>query len=346
MRIGFLVPTIFALDTPGNGVRRQALHQAEALRSLGHDVILMDPWQVYELDSFDVVQFFQGGFATTGIEEVRLPHGVLVWASMIDSNETNKRYRMAARVGELHPRIHTVPGALRRQAARCDLVIVRSAHERARVLDGLGVDAQRVRIVLNGVNPPPAADKTRGSQLTGWAEPFALHVSAYTQDRKNVLNLVRAVGPTGIRLAIAGTAVPGAVLEQLQQLADRYPNVKLLGYLSESDRNALYAACRVFCLPSIHEGTGLVALEAAAWGAEVVITRHGGPPDYFGPLAHYVDPDDVESIRTAVRAAFALPPRGELREHVLHHLTWEQSARSLVDAYRDALSRRRGESAP
>jgi len=96
---------------------------------------------------------------------------------------------------------------------------------------------------------------------------------------------------------------------------------------------SLYAGCRVFCLPSLHEGTGLVALEAAAHGAGVVITRNGGPPDYFKDLAYYVDPVGVGDIRDTILQAWEKPQGAELRAHVLSSLTWDQSARSLAAAY-------------
>jgi glycosyltransferase involved in cell wall biosynthesis len=96
----------------------------------------------------------------------------------------------------------------------------------------------------------------------------------------------------------------------------------------------LYAACTVFCLPSVHEGTGLVALEAASLGARIVITRNGGPPDYFADMAEYVDPFSVESIRAGVERAWNAAPSDKLRSHVLTNLTWDASARSLISAYR------------
>ena len=55
-------------------------------------------------------------------------------------------------------------------------------------------------------------------------------------------------------------------MDRLQRLAKRYPTVKILGFLDRDVLDSLYAACKVFCLPSRHEGTGLVALEAASHG--------------------------------------------------------------------------------
>jgi glycosyltransferase involved in cell wall biosynthesis len=219
-------------------------------------------------------------------------------------------------------------------------VVCRSAAERRRVVEDLGVPAARAHIVLNGVAPPAAVDAEAVRRRFGLPDDFCLHVSAYTQPRKNVQRLIEAVGPTGFPLVIAGIATDAARLAALQAAAARYPAIRFLDYLSAADRDALYAAARVFCLPSENEGTGLVALEAAAHGAAIVITRRGGPPDYFGALAQYVDPDSVDSIRTAVQRAWSAPRDGALRQHVLEGLSWRQSAQGLERVYQHAMAAR------
>src|SRR5207302_3171004 len=134
-------------------------------------------------------------------------------------------------------------------------------------------------------------------------------------------------------LVIAGTPEPGATLDRVKALAARHANVQLFGFLEQSTLNALYAACKVFCLPSHHEGTGLAALEAATYGAAVVITRRGGTRDYFGDLVEYVEPENDRDIRAAVTRAWDRPRSHALRDYVLRSLTWERSATALADAY-------------
>lgn len=335
MRIGFLLPAIYALSGPGNGVRVQALRQAEALRRAGHDVRLMEPWTAFERGSLDVAQFFMGGGSMQGIEGMRRAGvSMLVFAPIIDTNEPNWKYRLAARLGGLHGKISTVPGMFRAQARGADLVVCRSKHEQARIVEGLGVDRGRTEIVLNGVDPPPPGDPGPARRAYGLPPEFALHVSKYGDARKNALRLIEAVGPTGRTLVIAGNAEDGAYREKVREAAGRFPNVKLLGIQPQDLLESLYAGCKVFCLPSVHEGTGLVALEAAVYGAAIVITRHGGPPDYFGQHAEYVSPENVDELRTAFERAWSRPPTGALRDHVLEHLTWDRSAAALVEAYR------------
>ncbi|HMN95532.1 MAG TPA: glycosyltransferase family 4 protein [Phycisphaerales bacterium] len=335
MRIGFILPANYCVSGPGNGVRVQALCQAAALRRLGHDVRTLDPWTPYQRGSLDVVQFFLGGGANHGIELMRSAGlGTLVFAPIIDSNEPNSRYRWAARLGSVVPKVFTVPSIFRSQATGSDLVICRSRHEERRLVEGLGVPKERIRIVLNGVDPPAPGDPGEAIRLHRLPpEGWLLHVGKYGDPRKNALGLIEAVGPTGLPLVIAGNAEETPYKARVIEAARRHPNVTLLGVQPPELLQALYAGCRVFCLPSVHEGTGLVALEAAVHGAAVVITRHGGPPDYFGDLAEYVDPDDVAGIRQAILRSWERPRDGKLRAHVLENLTWDRSASALLDAY-------------
>ncbi len=338
LKIGFMLPSNYSLAGPGNGVRAQAVYQANALERLGHEVSRLEPWTFNpNIPQLDVVQFFLGGYANYTIE-VNRPHPVkmLVFAPIIDSNEPMWRYRLAAMVGAVTHKVNTAPAVMRDQALNSNLVICRSSHERERVIRGLGVDPSKVgiEIVLNGVDLPAQSDPGLARSTLQLPGEFALHVSQYTQRRKNVLRLIEAVGPTGIPLVIAGYAPPGPDLERVRAASKRYPTIQLLGALDRNVLDSLYAACKVFCLPSVHEGTGLVALEAASHGARVVITQHGGPPDYFLDMAEYVNPDHVDDIRHAVVRAWEAPDSTRLKDHVLQNLTWEHSAEALAAAYR------------
>ena len=344
MKIAFLVKALYALGNPANGVVAQAKNQAQALTELGHEVTLLNPWEWRDAEEFDVVHFFFGGPGLAGVEKLARsnPNRALVFSPILDTNDSNARYRFAAALGGIVPKLYTIQGEYRKQALASDVVICRSRFEQLRVVGGLGVPASRTAIVLNGVSVPEigvsgASPTGRLASIADLKEDFVLHVGAYTSERKNAIRLVEAVGPLGIPLIIAGWAQECPILDKLKSLSRRYREVRLLGLLSDGELHALYSRCRVFCLPSLHEGTGLVALEAAAYGANVVVTKNGAPPDYFGPYAEYVDPLNVEDIRQAVDRAWRKPKEGVLRERVVGELTWHHSARALSRVYEQAL---------
>lgn len=342
LRIGMLLPSTFALGNPGNGIAEQAHRQAEALEQLGHAVIRLNPWEWQDESELDVLHFYQGGpnlMTATHGRQLTKP-GLLVFSPIIDSNQSFFSYRLAARLGSLSARFSNAPATLQRQARDSDVVICRSQHERERMVAGLDIPQEKTAIVLNGC-PLPSSDigSLRGiGETLGLPRDFVLHVSAFTQDRKNVVRLAQAADQLGLPLVVAGRPTPGAVLDELQSRAQRSNRLRLLGFVDAHTKAALYALCRVFCLPSSHEGTGLAALEAGAHGASLVITRNGGPKDYFREHAEYVDPFDVNDIKLALQRAWDRPKSDALKQHISNNLTWDHSARALEQVYKQGLA--------
>ena len=100
-----------------------------------------------------------------------------------------------------------------------------------------------------------------------------------------------------MRLLVAG-APDAAALRAAFPAAD----IRLLEVLD--DLRAFYASIDALVLPSEHEGTPLVLLEAMASGVPCVATRVGGIPDLArapaGDCALLVPPRDVDALATAL----------------------------------------------
>ncbi len=336
MRIGFMIPSEWAL-VRGHGVVEQARHQAEALQSIGHTVDFLDPWHWQDIGELDVLHFFASCAVYPALNErfAKQRRTLIAYSPIIDSNQSFAAYRLAADLGSLSSRISTIPGIGRAQAQQCDVVICRSQHEQRRVIESLRVSRAKAEIVLNGCSEPEKLEIGPSSVIDSLQLPkdFVLHISAFTQERKNVLRLSQAAAELGLPLVIAGRSAPCPVLDELNERIGKQQQIILLGFVDEATKTALYSLCRVFCLPSYHEGTGLVAVEAASYGANLVITRNGGPPDYFLEMAEYVDPFDPADIKRGLAAAWDRPKNDRLKDHLIGTLTWKHSARSLADVY-------------
>ena len=83
------------------------------------------------------------------------------------------------------------------------------------------------------------------------------------------------------------------------------PNIQVLGFISEEEKINLYKRAKVFALPSIMEGVGIVAVDAANYGCEIVITEIGGPKEYYGGKAFVVNPYSVDDIGRAIVEALS-----------------------------------------
>jgi glycosyltransferase involved in cell wall biosynthesis len=160
------------------------------------------------------------------------------------------------------------------------------------LVDGYGIPREKVRVVPNGVDKrfgeatPDLFTKTYGLQ------GFILNVGHVGHTRKNVLKLIRALGPLDHPSVIIGRIIKSPYGDACVKEAARYKHILLLDGI-EHDSAMLasaYAACDVFVLPSEFETPGIAALEAGLAGAKVVITPYGGTREYLQDMAGYVDP--------------------------------------------------------
>jgi len=90
---------------------------------------------------------------------------------------------------------------------------------------------------------------------------------------------------------------------------------------------------RVHVLPSWWENTGLVSLEAALCGCNVVTTDRSPFREYFGGAAYSCSPASQDSMRHAVLHAYASARPEKLAETVRHRFTWERVAAELAEVY-------------
>lgn len=159
------------------------------------------------------------------------------------------------------------------------------------------------------------------------------------EGRKNQLNLIKAVKGSGLKLTIIGKSSPNHIeyYQECLKEASSDSNIQFIDHLSHAELVAVYRAARVHVLPSWFETTGLSTLEAAVMGCNVVITRKGDTEEYFGDMAFYCEPDNVDSIRSAVQQAFHTSGDGKLQNFIFENYTWENAARQTLQAYNEVI---------
>jgi len=167
--------------------------------------------------------------------------------------------------------------------AKFDRVIVFSALQ-AEVLQRLGVRAERLAVIPNGVDtdtwrPAPLAGSASSLELGDLRQRFAgrrvfLYMGRVATE-KNVEALIKAwrlVRPAGCVLVIVGD---GPLRSALQATGDE-ADLVWWGYEPSLERRvAFQQLAEVFLLPSLVEGLSLALLEAMASGTACVATDAG-----------------------------------------------------------------------
>jgi len=111
--------------------------------------------------------------------------------------------------------------------------------------------------------------------------------------------------------------------------------VSFEGFVSREQLNRFYAESQVFCLMSRCESFGIPAIEAQLFGMPVVSSTICAIPEICGEGGHFLDPDDVPGIATALQSLIEDGNEwqrlsGLARENAAR-FTWEECSLPLVD---------------
>lgn len=240
---------------------------------------------------------------------------------------------------------------LPRSAKAAARVIVPLECVARQVVERLGVERERIRVVPLGVDArlrPPSLDARAKVRATHrLARPYILFVGN-VEPKKNLPTLLRAFAALkreGLphELVIAGKrgwkcrdvfALPA----ELRIEAD----VRFLGYVAEDDLAGLYGGAELFAFPSLVEGFGLPPLEAMACGTPVVASDAEALIESTGDAAEHVPALDAEALAGAMRRILAdAALRERLRAAGLARaaqFTWQRTAAATRAVYHDAVT--------
>ncbi len=165
---------------------------------------------------------------------------------------------------------------------------------------------------------------------------FVLCVGRF-ESRKNQLMVLKALENSDLTVVFAGggfTYQPDYT--EAVRSFKRKGRTIVLDRLSPEMLASAYAACRVHVLASWFELPGLVSLEAASYGKNIVATRTGTTADYLGATAFYCSPWDEDSIESAITAAYYSPVRPGLTEMAARY-TWDATVDQTLGCYEKVL---------
>jgi glycosyltransferase involved in cell wall biosynthesis len=207
-----------------------------------------------------------------------------------------------------------------------DRVVVLSAFVRDRVVEALGVDAERVRVIPQGV------DHARFAPGGEEREPF-LYYPARSWPHKNHARLFEAFAELrrdrpDLRLVLTGGGELGPVPA----------GVEARGLVPTDEVASLYRRASALVFPSLYEGFGLPPLEAMASGLPVACSNAGPLPQLTDGAARLFDPYDPHAIAAAVAEVLDDPEPWRARGlERAASFSWDATARAYEDVYRELM---------
>jgi glycosyltransferase involved in cell wall biosynthesis len=240
------------------------------------------------------------------------------------------------------------PALAGRHARRADAIVAPSHYTKQLIAERFDVPPERIYVC----SPGPPQWRKLGYRPNVPSDGYILFVGTL-EPRKNIGTLLDAYTqlrqrlPSAPRLVLAGRASTDAQ-EWLDRIG-RPPlqgHVDLLGYVTDQQREGVYAGARVLVLPSWDEGFGLPALEAMSAGVPVVASTRGSLPEVVGEAGTLVEPGDADGFAAALERLCTDTALAEAHGRAglqrARAFRWEQGAATLRHAYLDAVARRAG----
>lgn len=232
-------------------------------------------------------------------------------------------------------------------------LITVSEFVRQELITMLGVSADRITTVHNGIDPIfqpyPIPKLIPVLQYYNLRPDNYLLVVGTLEPRKNLVRLVEAYAqlPSVLHrhypLVLVGTK--GWLTKSLERHLlplERCGQLYRLGYVPQQHLPLLYAGAHAFSYPSLYEGFGLPVLEAMASGIPTLTSNRSSLPEVAGDAALLVDPEDVDALTAGLERLLTDSDwRAAAIERGLHQasrFSWTRCVDETVAVYERALA--------
>jgi glycosyltransferase involved in cell wall biosynthesis len=232
---------------------------------------------------------------------------------------------------------------------QADTLITVSEFSRQAISQHFGIKADRIQVVGEASDPifrvQAESKKSQVMQKLGILEDARLvvYVGGFSP-HKDVPALVEAFHkvrdqfPTAI-LVLAGELESEVFHSHIHAVRDCVKEFALesrvifTGRISDEDLVPLLNHSDVLVLPSLMEGFGLPAIEAAACGCPVIATKQSPLPQLLGEGGIYIEPRTGELEQALIRVLSSASLRARMKEAAVEaasRLTWEAAAAQLM----------------
>ena len=201
---------------------------------------------------------------------------------------------------------------------------------------GLGARPEATEVIITGVDREAFAPRSREAARSALGLPADGKIILYVgrlSEQKGALDALHAFegmrSQDGVRFVCVGD---GPLLDQFRRRAAERNDVVATGFLDGAKVSEWIAACDLLTLPSYHEGTPNVVLEAVSSGRPVVATHVGGIPDVcsspiYGEL---VTPGAIPELTNAYERVLSKAHEPAEIAACPSLYSWDENARRLL----------------
>jgi len=213
---------------------------------------------------------------------------------------------------------------------------------------------EKIQVIYNGVDSERFRPEINGEEIRnryGLAHRPVVLFLGRLAPYKGIQYLIKAAPlilkqiPEAIFLIAGSARYDTARISSMLTAPSIRRSIVFTGFVPESEVPKIYAACDLFCYPSLWEGFGLTPAEAQACGKPVVSFLHCALPEVVahGETGILVRPGDYEELASAIVDLLSDPAgmaemgrRG--RQRVKRMFSWDLATERTISVYEKAIN--------
>jgi glycosyltransferase involved in cell wall biosynthesis len=325
------------------GLATQARKTYEACRDFGLPVEIYNAWELLDPSKIGAFHIFAANYEThhfsATLRERNIPQLV---SSVFYTRHPKWKINGIRAITKLLSRFDRGTKSafdyIEETLRNAETVMPNTSDELKQIQNLFKIPDEKIRVVHNGVDKKFANSDMKPFREKYGDDNIILSVTMLGKERKNGLNMIRALGRIDHPSYIIGSFHTESAYGKLCKAElEKYPQIKYIGMFDHEDEMlaSAYACAKVFTLPSWLETPGLASMEAALAGAQVVTTPVGGTRDYFREYGIYVDPYSVDSIAAGIESALNrdIGEQKKLKNFIMSNFLWENVANDYGKIY-------------
>ncbi|KAA2223158.1 glycosyltransferase family 4 protein [Chryseobacterium sediminis] len=230
----------------------------------------------------------------------------------------------------------------KKAADMADKIIAISEQTKRDIVQYLKVPETKIEVIYQGCHQ--AFKEQQAPEMMQSAkekyklpERFVLNVGTI-EDRKNLLNIVKAIKDTAIPLVVVGRKTKYyQKIESFLKKNKMEKQVLFLEGVSMNELACLYKLADIFVYPSFFEGFGIPVIEALFSKTVVVTSNTSCLPEAGGKDSVYINPDNDLDIRAKIKFLWENESERKRREEkgfeFVQKFNDEPIARELMNFY-------------
>ena len=240
---------------------------------------------------------------------------------------------------------------------RADGIVAVSENTKRDLIELLGIDEKKIRVIYSGLNKFSLNEATRDLSLLFPGLNLELGYLLYLgniEPRKNLVNLIKAYDFWRLNLPSEDKILPlvlaGAKGWKTKKIFSAWreskfkDDIHFLGYVNDESQEALYGGANLFIYPSFYEGFGFPPLEAMAHNIPVITSNVSSLPELVSEAALMIDPNQPLEIAKAIKIILKddkyrqnLIAKGLKRVELF---SWEKTAEEYLAYFNNLLGER------